>query len=372
VSETAPEAGWYPEGWVNPAEDPALDWIVPADDDHPDPIPPAERLAEEPEHVEVADNGQQDRLARELTEPPVEGELVTDASGLPRKFAQPGFGGLDLRDYSRLPDGKGWGAPCSAARATIQLSEARVTVDARLAELVGLVMRACEARGYHFRAVDTGAYNCRKIAGTTTWSNHAWGLAVDVNWQSNPYTTRLVTDIPDWMHDLWNRYGFAWGGDYTGGKRDFMHFEFMGTPQQAVLGLGLARAELGSGTPTPTPLPSPPPTPAPAPPQPGVWPLSPGNFPYPHDHCFGLITDPSAKVHGGINETERKYVRWIQQGLIATGCVPGQNDWRSGWADGKWEAETTQAMATYQHRFLPRTTIFGKCYWDDFADLQRR
>lgn len=255
------DPGWYPEGWVNPAEDPALDWITPADDDHPDPVPPADRLAEEPEHVETADNGQQALVARELR------SSGTKTAPAIRTLVAPGFAGLNLRDYSKLPSGKGWGQPCTAPRATVQLSAARVTVDARIAELTGLLMRACEARGYLFRAVDTGAYNCRKISGTTTWSNHAWAIAVDVNWQSNPYTSKAgATDIPEWMHNLWNRFGFAWGGDYTGGRMDYMHFEFMGTPQQAIQALELARAELSAvGAPVGTPAPVPTPAPAPAP-----------------------------------------------------------------------------------------------------------
>jgi hypothetical protein len=249
---SAPETSWYPEDWRSPVDDPLLPWIIPADDGAPDPAPPQERLTQEPGwDIEAEDTGQNEDLVPGLGNP---GDLPEDSPA--RKFVQPGFAGLDLRDYSRLPSAKGWGAACSAARATVRLTEASVTVDARIAELVGLVMRACEARGYHFRKADTGAYNCRKIAGTNTWSNHAWALAVDVNWRSNPYTTIANdTDIPDWMHNLWNRYGFAWGGDYTGGKRDFMHFEFMGTPQQAQLGLALARAELGSGTPVTPPAP---------------------------------------------------------------------------------------------------------------------
>lgn len=361
------DAGWYPDNWISPVIDPDLPWVTPADDDRPDPVPPENRLAEEPawEGIRTADRGQNDAVAsilRGFLPPEADDDFVPEGA---RRFVQPGFAGLDLRDYSKLPSGKGWGAPCAAARATVTLTHARVTVDARIAELVGLVLRACEARGYIFRAADTGAYNCRKIAGTNTWSNHAWALAIDVNWQSNPYTSAWVTDIPDWMHNLLNRYGFAWGGDYTGGKRDFMHFEFMGTPQQAQLALALARAELGAGsvivTPSPTPV-------VPT----GTWPLAPGGFPYSHDHCFGLITDPSAKVHGGINATERRYIIWIQQGLIATGCVGGIGDWRSSWADGRYEGATVQAMALYQRRFEPRTTLFGQCWWDDYRDLQLR
>lgn len=272
MSSTEEDTGWFPKGFVNPAHDPALPWIEEATDD--DPVPPEDRLAEEPETVEVeqdADNDPNERLAPELGGPnPFPGDGDADGGGesaIPRTFVQPGFAGLDLRNYSLNAQQKGWGAPCTAPRATVRLTEASVTVDARLAELVGLIMRACEAHGYRFRRADTGAYNCRKIAGTSTWSNHAWAIAIDVNWQSNPYTTRVgATDIPVWMHHMFNRYGFAWGGDYTGGRMDYMHFEFMGTPQQAIAALVLARAELGGVTPGPTPVPAPAPAPAP-----GQW-----------------------------------------------------------------------------------------------------
>jgi hypothetical protein len=36
-------------------------------------------------------------------------------------------------------------------------------------------------------ADNTSAFNCRKIAGTNRWSNHAYGKAIDVNPRENPY-----------------------------------------------------------------------------------------------------------------------------------------------------------------------------------------
>lgn len=171
--------------------------------------------------------------------------------------------GVNISDYSKSPSQRGWGSPCSVRLATVQLAEARVSVDHRLAELVGLIMLANEADGYRYRRADTGAYNCRKIAGTSTWSWHAWALAIDQNWQSNPYSSRLITDMPEWLVRRWNRYGFAWGGHYRG-KKDAMHVEFMGTPHQAQLALEMARRELG-GKVAPPPPPAPPAPPAPHP-----------------------------------------------------------------------------------------------------------
>jgi uncharacterized protein with LGFP repeats len=50
---------------------------------------------------------------------------------------------------------------------------------------------------------------------------------------------------------MWNRYGFAWGGNYNAPTLpDGMHHEFMGTPAQAQAATVLARNELG-GAPAP-------------------------------------------------------------------------------------------------------------------------
>ncbi len=163
--------------------------------------------------------------------------------------------GISLTDYSRNAQAKGWGPPCEGARKTITLTNGvRVTVRAEIAELTTILMNECLRRGYVIRPADTGAYNCRKIAGTTRWSNHAWALAIDINWQLNPMRKPLTTNIPTWMVQLFNRFGFAWGGHYSG-TPDSMHFEFMGTPAQAGVATDMARRELVN-----KPVPPPPPT----------------------------------------------------------------------------------------------------------------
>ena len=76
---------------------------------------------------------------------------------------------------------------------------------------------------------------------TTTPSNHSWGLAIDVNAPSNPFGGSTHT-IPVAMGLLFTDYGFRWGGDYDGTK-DWMHFEFMGTPSSAKNATERARGE---------------------------------------------------------------------------------------------------------------------------------
>lgn len=174
-------------------------------------------------------------------------EFRDSINGNPYPCAIPG---LNLSDYSRTPQQKGWPAPCVGPFTRVSLSSgAAVTVDQRINELVGLIMEANIRQGYPYRAADTGAYNCRHIASNPAlpWSNHAWGLAIDCNWQSNPQHSPLITNRPGWEIQRWNRYGFAWGGDYTGSSiPDAMHVEFMGTPAQAAAATLLARAELGA------------------------------------------------------------------------------------------------------------------------------
>ena len=58
---------------------------------------------------------------------------------------------------------------------------------------------------------------------------------MDINSLINEFRTdgKLVTNVPPWMPKLWNKYGFAWGGAYKHNRKDPMHFEFMGAPEDA-------------------------------------------------------------------------------------------------------------------------------------------
>lgn len=112
---------------------------------------------------------------------------------------------------------------------------------------------------YKVRSADSGAYNCRKITGGSGYSLHAYGpaysftfwngvkfstsLAVDINWQSNPYGPRLITDMPRAMIDDIvairtnnGRQVWGWGGYYRGNK-DAMHFEIVCSPGDLATGI---------------------------------------------------------------------------------------------------------------------------------------
>jgi hypothetical protein len=139
-----------------------------------------------------------------------------------------------------------WGPACAPAshRVTIDLHGAgRITVDRRT-QAAFVALNAClKAHGYAIRRADTGAYNCRRITGGTGYSLHAYGIAADLNWQTNPYGRNLVTDMPPAMRAaikaIRTRNGrqvFGWGGDYRTNK-DAMHYEVVCTPADLATGI---------------------------------------------------------------------------------------------------------------------------------------
>src|ERR1039458_6139605 len=92
------------------------------------------------------------------------------------------------------------------------------------------------------RADNTSAFNCRLVPDTHVWSQHAYGLAVDVNPFENPEVHGRAVDPPAaWRNadrsrgvrgmiahgDIgWRAFqaiGWPWGGDWTSLK-DYMHF----------------------------------------------------------------------------------------------------------------------------------------------------
>ncbi len=66
-----------------------------------------------------------------------------------------------------------------------------------------------------------GCYYPRFIAGSTTLSNHSFGLALDLNVPGNQRGT--VGEIDREVVAIFKKWGFAWGGDW--GYTDPMHFE---------------------------------------------------------------------------------------------------------------------------------------------------
>ena len=103
--------------------------------------------------------------------------------------------------------------------------------------------------GSDFRSIEadnTSAFNCRYVDGTTRWSNHAYGTAIDVNPIENPYVSGgrtahaasrpYVRRMPRRQGTAFeggplvrafDRVGWGWGGRWTSPK-DYQHFSANG------------------------------------------------------------------------------------------------------------------------------------------------
>ncbi len=95
---------------------------------------------------------------------------------------------------------------------------------------------------------NTSAFNCRRATGSKKWSKHSYGKAIDINPIENPYISRkgyishkasapyrkrvhqkstyadravLLKD--DKAVQIFKKYGWQWGGDWSGVK-DYQHF----------------------------------------------------------------------------------------------------------------------------------------------------
>lgn len=155
--------------------------------------------------------------------------------------------GYSTYDYSKTPEHKGWGKgwpTCNAGPSVtirLKLSGTVITqIHRDIAELLAIIMNEIENRGFLFYNPGTWGGACRAIAGTRVSSNHTWRLAVDMNAPDNPYTWSNVRTIPDWAFAMFRAHGFGLGADYKG-KKDWMHAEFMGTPNDARVMTELAR-----------------------------------------------------------------------------------------------------------------------------------
>jgi len=154
-----------------------------------------------------------------------------------------------------------WAPACNVPLARVEVVQGvRVQCHAKVATAVQALGRVFEAHGYVVRAGDTGAYNCRPITNGSGHSLHAFGIALDVNWNTNPFRKDnvLVTDMPAAMIANVRRIRTAtgarlwgWGGDYRSVK-DAMHFEVVCAPADLAQGIDwdtVKQPELRAGKP---------------------------------------------------------------------------------------------------------------------------
>jgi D-alanyl-D-alanine carboxypeptidase len=96
-------------------------------------------------------------------------------------------------------------------------------------------------------ADNTSGFNCRFVSGTRRWSQHAYGLAIDLNTVENPYVHGGLVEPPagrryldrsrrrpgmivsgDVVVRAFASIGWRWGGYWTSAK-DYQHFSATGT-----------------------------------------------------------------------------------------------------------------------------------------------
>lgn len=65
-------------------------------------------------------------------------------------------------------------------------------------------------------------YVCRRIAGSSKWSTHAWGIAVDINTAANPYPTSSCNGMPGGLTRAWTKHRWIHGRAFS----DCMHFQY--------------------------------------------------------------------------------------------------------------------------------------------------
>jgi hypothetical protein len=114
-------------------------------------------------------------------------------------------------------------------------------------------MRLHVVYGPNSPADSTGSFDCRQAVpspctggtGTGTWSEHAYGEAVDINPVENPYVGCGMSHDPAGRKYLnrsrlrpgmvtpavvaaFSAVGWGWGGSWAGSTKDYMHFSATG------------------------------------------------------------------------------------------------------------------------------------------------
>lgn len=139
----------------------------------------------------------------------------------------------------------------------------RLIVAAQVAEDMADIMRDLFTAGFPIQRMEpvdvyagdddasmaannTSAFNCRAVTGGSSWSEHSYGAAIDINPLINPYVRGSTVlppegsryadrtrDDPGMIHagdstvDAFSERGWIWGGTWSSPK-DYQHFSTSG------------------------------------------------------------------------------------------------------------------------------------------------
>jgi len=103
-----------------------------------------------------------------------------------------------------------------------KVADSLTNVFAKILEHFGSVEEVHKARMHLFG----GCFNFRRITGGTRLSDHAWGVAIDIDPERNPFNRKhdpAKGMMPLAIVDIFETEGWRWGGRFP--KPDCMHFQ---------------------------------------------------------------------------------------------------------------------------------------------------
>lgn len=155
----------------------------------------------------------------------------------------------EVKSSANAADDDTFGAPGTNLTSIVAKGGALFTVNQKVAgNFIGFI-NELESMGYHINPKQSGAFIDRNIAGSERKSQHAYGNALDINWDRNTDRSGGKNDLPENIGQIAAKYGLTWGGNWR--RQDTMHFEWH--PDHSVPAVGaneagkfaLAQAEAG-------------------------------------------------------------------------------------------------------------------------------
>jgi len=187
-----------------------------------------------------------DELLHKATTASTQYDVDRMKNGLPPITSQPNLvrgGHLNYGATGELGDPRspGWEAANIVEARSPSGSVFRVHKQAK-ADVEGF-LKELEGTGYKINSA--GGHALRNITGGTTLSEHAYGTAIDINPDKNPYLPQggqRITDLPSNVAALAAKYNLEWGGNWKQ-PIDSMHFQWR--PPGGPAGLGTPSNNLG-------------------------------------------------------------------------------------------------------------------------------
>ena len=116
----------------------------------------------------------------------------------------------------------------------LKKSSMKITVHKKLASNYKKAFKEMYKEKFPIKKNETSTYAWRMLSGSSLMSTHSFGAAIDINWLDNPTVSDFNYKpksgpyvINSKIVNIWKRYGFSWGGSWSGEFRDLMHFEYL-------------------------------------------------------------------------------------------------------------------------------------------------